>query len=240
LGHGTFISGVVSSLIAECPGIAPEAEVYVMKLFTSDRVSYTSWFLDAFNFVLENNIDIVNLSNGSSDFLDLPFIEKINELTANGVIIVSAIGNEGPFQGTLNNPGDLINVLGIGSLDQSLTNVASFSSRGMATWNLIEGVGNMKPDLITAGSQILGLGIKNTNECIVNSGTSVSASIITASIALTLSAIEDQDYRKKIQNTAFIKQAIIRTSKKIKNLSITEQGAGVFDLDAFFNLVVKS
>ncbi len=97
LGHGTFISGVVSSLIADCPGIAPEAEVYVMKLFTADRVSYTSWFLDAFNFVLENDIDIVNLSNGSSDFLDLPFIEKINELTANGVIIVSAIGNEGPF-----------------------------------------------------------------------------------------------------------------------------------------------
>jgi len=110
----------------------------------------------------------------------------------------------------------------------------------MATWNLIEGVGNMKPDLITAGSQIMGLGIKNANECIVNSGTSVSASIITASIALTLSALEDPEYRRKIQNTAFIKQAMIRTAKKIKNLSITEQGAGVFDLDAFFNLVVNS
>lgn len=98
----------------------------------------------------------------------------------------------------------------------------------------------MKPDLITAGSQIMGLGIKNENECIVNSGTSVSASIITASIALTLSAIEDPEYRRKIQNTAFIKQAMIRTAKKIKNLSITEQGAGVFNLDEFFNLVVNS
>lgn len=52
LGHGTFISGVAGSLNKECPGIAPEAEIYVLKLFTSDRVSYTSWFLDAFNFVL--------------------------------------------------------------------------------------------------------------------------------------------------------------------------------------------
>lgn len=67
--------------------------------------------------MLENDIDIVNLSNGSSDFLDLPFIEKIEEVTAKGVIIVGAIGNEGPFQGTLNNPGDLINVIGVGSLD---------------------------------------------------------------------------------------------------------------------------
>ena len=52
LGHGTFISGVVGSINKECPGIAPEAEVFVLKLFTEDRVSYTSWFLDAFNFVL--------------------------------------------------------------------------------------------------------------------------------------------------------------------------------------------
>jgi len=33
---------------------------------------------------------------------------------------------------------------------------------------------------------------------------------------------------------------MIRTARKIKNLSITEQGAGVFDLDAFFEAVVKS
>lgn len=98
-------------------GIAPDAEIHVLKLFTEKKISYTSWFLDAFNYVLQNEIDIVNLSNGSSDFLDMPFIEKINELTSNGVIVVSAIGNEGPYQGTLNNPGDLINVIGVGSLD---------------------------------------------------------------------------------------------------------------------------
>ena len=49
----------------------------------------------------------------------------------------------------------------------------------------------MKPDIITAGSMILGAGIQKENECITSSGTSVSASVITASIALTLSAFED-------------------------------------------------
>jgi hypothetical protein len=29
----------------------------------------------------------------------------------------------------------------------------------MTTWSLLDGIGNMKPDLITAGSAILGLGI---------------------------------------------------------------------------------
>jgi hypothetical protein len=96
-------------------------------------------------------------------------------------------------------------VIGVGSLDSSLSNVAQFSSRGMTTWSLLDGVGNMKPDLVTAGAMIMGLGIQSESECIVNSGTSVSASIITASIALTLSALDDQGYRSKIQNTAFIK-----------------------------------
>lgn len=46
---------------------------------------------------MDEGIDIVNLSNGGNDFLDQPFTDKINELIANGVIVVSAIGNEGPY-----------------------------------------------------------------------------------------------------------------------------------------------
>jgi len=93
-GHGTFVAGVLSSTNDDCPGMAPDAEIYILKLFTDDDVTYSSWFIDAFNFVLDNNIDIVNLSTASKDSRDLPFIEKINELTAAGVIIVSAIGND--------------------------------------------------------------------------------------------------------------------------------------------------
>ena len=33
---------------------------------------------------------------------------------------------------------------------------------------------------------------------------------------------------------------MIRTSRRMKGLSITEQGAGVFDLDAFFSAIVKA
>lgn len=96
--------------------MAPDAELYILKLFTDDDVTYSSWFIDAFNFVLDNNIDIVNLSTASKDSQDQPFIEKINELTAAGVIIVSAIGNDGPIMGSSENPGDLPTVIGVGSL----------------------------------------------------------------------------------------------------------------------------
>ena len=59
IGHGTFITSVVGSVNEDCPGIAPEAEIFIFKLFTESKESYTSWFIDAFNFVLDNDIDII-------------------------------------------------------------------------------------------------------------------------------------------------------------------------------------
>ncbi len=55
------------------------------------------------------------------------------ELTANNVIMVSAIGNDGPLYGTLNNPADMMDVIGVGGINFE-DEIARFSSRGMTTW----------------------------------------------------------------------------------------------------------
>jgi membrane-bound transcription factor site-1 protease len=52
--------------------------------------------------------------------------------------MVSAIGNDGPLYGTLNNPADQSDVIGVGGIDYS-DHIASFSSRGMSTWELPHG-----------------------------------------------------------------------------------------------------
>lgn len=189
-GHGTFIAGVIGSTHPDCPGIAPEAEIYILKLFTDDDLTYTSWFLDAFNYVLEHDIDVVNLSTASKDSQDIPFIEKIEELTANGVIIISAIGNDGPSFGSPESPGELAVALGVGSLHLNLEDVADFSARGMTTKNLLDGIGLLKPDLVAPGSSIKGLSL-TTGECELKSGTSVSAAVMSGSVALVLSSMGD-------------------------------------------------
>lgn len=51
------------------------------------------------------------------------------------VIIVSAIGNDGPLYGTLNNPADQMDVIGVGGIGFD-DRIAKFSSRGMTTWEL--------------------------------------------------------------------------------------------------------
>lgn len=40
LGHGTFVSGVIASS-SECLGFAPDADLYVFRVFTNNQVKNT-------------------------------------------------------------------------------------------------------------------------------------------------------------------------------------------------------
>eukprot|EP00798_Chlamydomonas_sp_ICE-L_P014467 gene14467-20483_t len=170
LGHGSFVAGALTAVSVraldigsvcaldqdllsqspQCPGFAPDVELYTFKVFTDDQVSYTSWFLDAFNYAIMAGVKIINLSIGGPDFLDHPFVDKILEVTSNGIIMISAIGNDGPHYGTLNNPADMPDVIGVGGIDNN-NNLAGFSSS--TQYNLAD-----MPDVIGVG------GIDNNNE----------------------------------------------------------------------------
>lgn len=68
-------------------------------------------------------------------------------LPANNVIVVFAIGNDGPLFGTLNNSDNQMDVLGVGGLSDA-SKLWEFSSRGMTTWELPLGYGRAKPDIV--------------------------------------------------------------------------------------------
>lgn len=54
--------------------------MHVIRLTTATaltQVSYTSWFLDAFNYAILKKVDVLNLSIGGPDFLDQPFVDKV-------------------------------------------------------------------------------------------------------------------------------------------------------------------
>ena len=78
LGHGTFVAGVIASS-SECLGFAPDSDLYIFRVFTNSQVSYTSWFLDAFNYAILKRINVLNLSIGGPDFLDQPFVDKVTQ-----------------------------------------------------------------------------------------------------------------------------------------------------------------
>ena len=69
------------------------------------------------------------------------------------------IGNDGPLYGTLNNPADQMDVIGVGGINFE-DQIAKFSSRGMTTWELPAGYGRLKPDIVTYGSSVRGSNLK--------------------------------------------------------------------------------
>ncbi|TYI25057.1 hypothetical protein ES332_A05G026300v1 [Gossypium tomentosum] len=233
LGHGTFVAGVIAGEDAECLGFAPDTEIYAFRVFTDAQVSYTSWFLDAFNYAIAINMDVLNLSIGGPDYLDLPFVEKVWEITANNIIMVSAIGNDGPLYGTLNNPADQSDVIGVGGIDYS-DHIASFSSRGMSTWEIPHGYGRVKPDIVAYGREIMGS--KISTGCKQLSGTSVASPVVAGVVCLLVSIIPENK-RKEILNPASMKQALVEGAAKLVGPNMYEQGAGRVDLLESFEIL---
>lgn len=80
---------------------------------------------------------------------------QVWEISANKIIMVSAIGNDGPLFGTMNSPADQQDVIGVGGIDENDA-MASFSSRGMTTWELPDRTGRFKPDVVAYGREVVG------------------------------------------------------------------------------------
>ena len=139
-GHGTAVAGVLCSPNVACPGLAPDIDLLVFKLYSETSEAMTSWFLGALEYAMHHNVDLINLSIGGPDYLDEVFMEKIQQAVAQGITVVSAVGNAGPLFGTAHNPADMAHVIAVGGVD-SQGQVAEYSSRGMTTWELYTGNG---------------------------------------------------------------------------------------------------
>lgn len=145
---------------------------------------------------------------------------------------VSAVGNSGPKYGTLTNPADQMEVIGVGGVTHD-GDVADFSSRGMTTWELPFGAGRVKPDIVTLAEDIPGFEV--ARGCTLLSGTSVSAPIVTGAIAL-LASMVPQEHRWTLLNPASVKQLLIESADRLTPRSdardyvvrnhIFEQGSG--------------
>ena len=78
----------------------------------------------------------------------------IKAMTQEGFIFISSSGNNGPEYQTINYPGDLYEVITIGSMDPMRQQVSDFSSRGPVRGESINLVDIVKPAVLTIGEGI--------------------------------------------------------------------------------------
>ncbi|HEX2085323.1 MAG TPA: S8 family serine peptidase, partial [Solirubrobacteraceae bacterium] len=111
IGHGSHCAGVISGALngRGIVGIAPEADVFVYKIFPGGRASD---LIDALQRCIDDAIDVVNLSLGSAERSQL-LEQKIRLAKQMGVACVAAAGNSaGPVQ----HPASVPEVLAVAAL----------------------------------------------------------------------------------------------------------------------------
>ena len=147
-----------------CEGMAPGcALVSVKSLDFVIGTGSTSQLLAGLDAAATANADVISLSWGSpaGPSVSDPFLPAVQQLVAEGRIVVAAAGNGGPGPATLDSPGSLEPVLTVGAYN-AVTNatfgsgmfgaageVANFSSRGPTP------DGATKPDCVAPGAILL-------------------------------------------------------------------------------------
>ena len=140
--HGTHVSGIIAGADNGLGiiGVAPEAELYVAKVFGRDNYFSSLAERDALEWLASENVHVINMSYGGFYPVDIPGVEEaleryhdlIKEVHNAGVILVAATGNSGNLNDTMDRiswPARFPEVFAVGAICQELQR-ADFSSAG--------------------------------------------------------------------------------------------------------------
>lgn len=231
-GHGTHIAGILCGGIGEnhkIMGMAPHAELFVYKILDKRGNGSTQKAIQALEWIQKYhkkyNIRILNFSMGylpnTNPNLQNVLMNKLEELWDEGVIVVTAAGNNGPGEETITVPGISRKVITVGSSDDIYITNTSYSGRGPTECCIV------KPEILAPGTKIKSYGRKEgTYE--IKSGTSMSVPIVCGALALALEKRPDLSPME-------IKMLLYDTvSEKIKNLT---PSWGILDVDNLMKML---
>lgn len=233
-GHGTHVAGIACGngfVSGKYTGTAPNSNLIAVKALDHEGNGTTSDILAALQWVINNrrlyNIRVINLSLGIPSDIppeEDPLVKGVAAVVRYGLTVVTAAGNNGPAQKTINSPGISPAVITVGAADLSGSPcVASFSSRGPGPKN------SQKPDLLAPGVNIISLDYKHSRGYVAQSGTSMAAPAVSGAAACLYS-----QYPRL--NPAQVKLMLLSDTIPLSKEPAAAQGNGMLNYDVFLNL----
>ncbi|MEU9959881.1 S8 family serine peptidase [Streptomyces sp. NPDC050982] len=153
-GHGTHVASIVAGTGAKSAGkykgVAPGAKLLNGKVLGDDGSGDDSGIIAGMDWAVEQGADVVNLSLGGEDTLDIdPLEAQVNKLSKEkGVLFAIAAGNDGDLgERTIGSPGSAEAALTVGAVDDT-DKLGSFSSTSPGL------DGQIKPDVTAPGVEI--------------------------------------------------------------------------------------
>ena len=194
-GHGTHVAGIIAALDNDIGiiGVGPQIDLYAIKVLNANGSGYLSDVIEGLDWAVNNGMQVVNMSLGTSQ--DVPsFHEAIINVYNAGVTIVAAAGNTG---GSVVYPAAYPEVIAVSATDQN-NQIASFSSRGPEI------------DLSAPGVSIYST-YKNQSYATL-SGTSMAAPHVTGAAALIIDTKKCDLNLDNICTPAEVKQRLEQTA----------------------------
>lgn len=208
-GHGTHVAGLVAgdgtASMGKYRGAAPGCGIISLKVLDRYGTGSQDDVLRALRWIRENRqryrIRVVNISVGTtcnSKRNHARLLESVEQLWDEGVVVVTAAGNQGPRPGSITAPGSSKKVITVGSSDL-LEGRSAISGRGPTAECVC------KPDIVAPGNKIMSCVPGKPYSYGVKSGTSMSTPLVTGAIACALEknpALTNTDIKTMLMNSA--------------------------------------
>jgi len=224
--HGTMTWSVAGGL---APGqvIGPAYGANFILCKTEDLGSETpveedNW-VAALEFADSIGVDVISTSLCYSDWYDFEDLDgQIATITlaANlcdglGIVMVTAMGNDGPAPETLLAPADAFDILAVGAVNATGT-ITAFSSRG-PTFDL-----RVKPEVCAMGTDVRTASASDDNSYRYGDGTSFATPLVAGAAAVLLEARPEF-------TPAMVREALKTTAGRAAEVDCT-YGWGIIDL----------
>jgi len=194
---------------------APDTVLYTY------RTEYLSQDLLAFENATKNGVDVISFSMGMNKYQF--YSDYIKPILDNNTVFVASAGNNFNEE-TVEEPANTPSAIAVGSCDNSLSYISSFSSKGYVIDNSTGEYFVVKPDLVAIGQDI---DIELDGDKKTIQGTSFSTPMVAGLIALLRSA--------RPNLTAWDVRSIIITTANDIGYRPNYQGSGVVDIVSAIN-----
>lgn len=126
-GHGSHVAGIIGAVnnAIGVVGVAPQVDLYAIKALNSTGSGYLSDIIEGLDWAVANNMQILNMSLGTTSDSQAMHDAIIRAHNA-GIVIVAAAGNSG---GAVEYPAKYPEVIAVSATDSN-NQIAYFSSRG--------------------------------------------------------------------------------------------------------------
>ena len=200
-GHGTGIAGLIGAKDNNdgIKGVYPNADIYSVKALDADLKSPLSRIVEGIYWGIENDMDIINMSFGTSVNTDV-LHEAVKAAADAGIILIAAAGNT--EHQNVNYPAAYNEVIAVGSINAE-GQLAELTSTGTQL------------ELLAPGEQVYTTGLFYGT--IGVSGTSIATAQVTGTAALLKA-------KDKTKSADFIRGLLKASSKEV-----ARTGAGLID-----------